>query len=112
MIGIPISEFSDNDNNDDNSFCIFLSDADENNTDDIRFVRNEVPKKPTFETYQKLWMNKTTILLFHKKEKFIKLILEKTKSLEGQQKNQMFPASEMSPTLLTINFDCQDVQTI
>ena len=54
MIGIPISEFSDNDNNDDNSFCIFLSDADENNTDDIRFVRNEVPKKPTFETYQKL----------------------------------------------------------
>ena len=35
--------------NDEDSFCN-KSDADENNTDDIRFVRNEVPKKLTFET--------------------------------------------------------------
>ena len=34
--------------NDEDSFCN-KSDADENNTDDIRFVRNEVPKKLTFE---------------------------------------------------------------
>ena len=45
----PESEFSDNDDNDEDSFCS-LSEADENNTDDIRFVRNEVPKKLTFET--------------------------------------------------------------
>ena len=43
------SEFSDNDGNDEDSFCN-LSDVDENNTDDIRLVRNEVPKKLTFET--------------------------------------------------------------
>ena len=45
----PDSEFSDNDDNDEDSFCS-LSDADENNTDDIRFARNEVTKKLTFET--------------------------------------------------------------
>ena len=45
----PDSESSDNDDNDEDSFCN-LSDADENNTDDIRLVRNEVPKKLTFET--------------------------------------------------------------
>ena len=44
----PDSESSDNDDNDEDSFCN-LSDADENNTDDIRLVRNEVPKKLTFE---------------------------------------------------------------
>ena len=37
------------DDNNEDSFCNLL-DADENNTDDIRFVRNEVPKKVTFET--------------------------------------------------------------
>ena len=45
----PDSESSDNDDNDEDSFCN-LSDADENNTDDVRFVRNKVPKKLTFET--------------------------------------------------------------
>ena len=45
----PDSKFSHNDDNDEESFCN-LSYADESNTDDIRFVRNEVPKKLTFET--------------------------------------------------------------
>ena len=45
----PDSEFSNNDDNDEVSFCNLL-DADENNTDDIWFVKNEVPKKITFET--------------------------------------------------------------
>ena len=45
----PDSEFSDNNGNDEDSFGNLLV-ADENNTDDIRFVRNEVPKKLTFET--------------------------------------------------------------
>ena len=42
-------EFFGNNDNDEDSFCN-LPDADENNTVDIRFVRNEVPKKLTFET--------------------------------------------------------------
>ena len=50
-------------------------------------------------------MNKTTILLFHKKEKFLNLMLEKTKSSNGQQINQMFLENEMSPTLFAINLD-------
>ena len=45
----PDSEFSDNNGNDEDCFCNLLV-ADENNTDDIRFVRNEVPKKLTLET--------------------------------------------------------------
>ena len=58
----PDSEFSDNDDNDESSFCN-LPDADENNTDDIRFVKDEVSKKLTFET----------------------LMLEKTKSSHGHR---------------------------
>ena len=49
----PDSEFSDNDDNDEDSFYN-LSDADENNTDGIRFARNEVPKKLTFETVSEI----------------------------------------------------------
>ena len=51
-----------------NNFCNF-SEADENNTDDLRFVRNEVPKKLTFETLSETLNQQTTILLFHKKGK-------------------------------------------
>ena len=101
----PDSGFSDNDDNDENSFCN-LSDADQNNTDGIQFVRNtSFPRSLHLKRYQKLRINKTTILLFHKKEKFINLMLEKTKSSNGQQINQMFPENEMSPTLFAINLD-------
>ena len=51
-----------------NNFCNF-SEADENNTDDLRFVRNEVPKKLTFETLSETLNQQTTILMFHKKGK-------------------------------------------
>ena len=70
------------------------------------------PRSLHLKRYQKLSIHKTTILLFHKKEKFIKLMLEKTKSSHGQQINQMFPEKEMSPTLFAINLDRQDVQRI
>ena len=45
----PDSKFSDNDDNDEESFCNLLY-ADESNADDIQFVRNEVLKKLIFET--------------------------------------------------------------
>ena len=74
----PDSEFSDHNGNDEDSFCN-LSDADESNTDDIQFVRNEVSKKLTFETLSETLNDQNCDLLFRKKEKIIKLMLEKTK---------------------------------
>ena len=49
----PDSEFSDNDDNDEDSFHN-LPDADENNTDDIRFVKDEVSKKLALETLSEI----------------------------------------------------------
>ena len=101
----PDSGFSDNDDNDEVS-CCNMFDTDEDNTDSIQFVRNtSFPRSLHLKRYQKLRMNKTTILLFHKKEKFLNLMLEKTKSSNGQQINQMFLENEMSPTLFAINLD-------
>ena len=49
----PDSEFSDNDDNDEDSFRN-LPDADENNTDDIRFVKDEISKKLALETLSEI----------------------------------------------------------
>ena len=84
-------------------------DADANTTDGMRFVRNEVRKKLTFETLSETLNEQNYDPVLPQEKKIIKVMLEKTKSSHGQQMNQRFPENEMTPTLFAINLDRQDV---
>ena len=76
----PDNEFFDNDDNDEDSFCT-SSDADENNIDDIRFVRNEVPKKLKFETLSKTLNEQTYDPAVPQERKIYKANVRKDKVL-------------------------------
>ena len=107
----PDSEFSDNDVNDEERFCNF-SDTDDNNTDDIPIVRNEVPMKFTFKTLSKTLNEQNYDSVVRQERKIYEANVGKGKVLNGQQINQMFPENEMNPTLFAIKLDRQDVQRI
>ena len=66
--------------NDEDSFCN-KSDADENNTDDIRFVRNEVPKKLTFEMLSETLNNRNCDPVVPQERKICKANVGKYKVL-------------------------------
>ena len=83
---------------------------DDNNTDDILPLRNEVPKKLIFKTLLEILNEQNYDPAVPQKEKFIKLMLEKRKFSHEQQINQMLPENEMSPTLSEINLDVKRIQ--
>ena len=89
-----------------------MSDTDQNNTNDIRFVRNEVPMKLTFETLSKTLNEQNYSPALPQERKIYKANVGKGKVLNGQQINQMFPENEMNTTLFAIKLDRQDVQRI
>ena len=103
----PDSESSDNDDNDEDSFCN-LSDADENNTDDVRFVRNKVPKKLTFETLSESLNEQDYDPVVPQERKIYKANVEKDKVLKWTTK----PNPENGMLLSAINLDRQDAQRI
>ena len=99
----PDSQFSDNNDNDESSFCN-LSDADENSIDELRFVRNEVPKKLTYEALSETLNGQNYNPVVPQERKIYKANVGKDKILTWTTDKPNVSRTEMSPTLFVTNW--------
>ena len=100
----PDSEFSDDNDNDESSFCN-LSDADENSIDELWFVRNEVPKKLTYEALSETLNEQSYNPVVPQERKIYKANVGKDKILTSTTDKPNVFRTEKSPTLFAINLD-------
>ena len=87
-------------------------DADENNTDDIRFVRNDIPNKLTFERLSETLNEQNYNPAVPQERKIYKANVGKDKVLTWTTDKPNVSRKKVSPTLFAINLDRHDMQRI